>query len=1271
MQVSPGPYAITLPKTKSQYLKEICIFLWLWSSLGLSVWYLSYFQPYFENNLLWYEFNTSGYQTFFVDCINGLLELQNKTTMSKLGMERNYASPWITPLLHPAYPMALLTTKLISLEHAILSIRNTTPVALLWSPMHYCWFDFNQTWEIAHSIQRQRRCQFRYNENGAVYLETILRNTNWAKMISLSYAQSWHAGLFDGIQLSPMGSSYLKAISTANTTLQDEVKYWQSYNITKYQMQWQDYFFPGLDETITIVNANGISLPVILKSIPSRGGYSNSFRFSTYFGFDLWTIASSCNFSLIRNTPNYFIGKECGGINVTSFEDFSYLSDANGNYVNQTGILRKSLGPFLSSDIWVIPPPKSLENYIVELTSNLHNAIMADTQLGVIFSSLETLIANPTPPAWKGNYLYFGGNPLCLFGAAQTFVQTSIAFDDPCSYQAPLLMSLSPSSMVLGLYLARKLWTIHNICAQQNSLSCVTTLTIANDLLNALPSSNLSYSEINILTKDVSIMQYATDLTDTNWTILKQPLIDEKSPWIFYGWIMLFEWIQGIREVLSIEGDNGTLLLISEAYNTSSSKVQMGSLTNASKVVYYLLLYFTAITALLGVACTIVSRDSQILNLSFFHRLVGSTWIGRPLMFLRGATAIVLISSAPIHLDYNSSITKFNLSHRSLLETLTLSYEATWVAAVVHVLTLPYTSDNARSIGAISTILFWLTIVFIDLASPISVSTQFDYQCQAIDMVTQLYCTSGVIEIGSRERVLLLFEIQCIGIPVLLLLGKLFNNDQVEQLDDRTVSGAGRAYLIPPYDRVCGLLTGMLPWSSNYNFDIKLWSFIHVRQNKTSSGVYKKSMLSQTHQIAITPVLFGALYIVLSISSSVSYFQMLQINLPNDLVWKNFNVTGVHVFLATWFLESFPFYNSASTLQLNDNLVNNAGLFNLTNPVIPFNGHMGAHKQYTELTSISSTIVALRKLDACEAPWLSTQYCYLDFEKKWQMANSARRQERCKNMVWNGAIYLESVLRNLNWERWMYCWGDEFDIGFGKELKQTASGVDFLQTLHIKLSLSEELRYWQQFEIKNFTLQWQNYKYIGILNTYTITNAYDAKFLFTIATTRGTYRWNDQTSLKMYWTLGNDLKSIANNNTLMGGKSLLRASSKFAFGNFSLQDVYLRSTSYIPSPWDAVYHTQESILGPFGSIDMLYVGVPHLAQEISRHFLIYVQNVRRQEPNLYLNSSNSITILPVPKVWTSEITYTIGGSILCPLQSSNYSIDISSSPYPSFSFEVT
>ncbi|OQS03605.1 hypothetical protein THRCLA_04075 [Thraustotheca clavata] len=123
---------------------------------------------------------------------------------------------------------------------------------------------------------------------------------------------------------------------------------------------------------------------------------------------------------------------------------------------------------------------------------------------------------------------------------------------------------------------------------------------------------------------------------------------------------------------------------------------------------------------------------------------------------------------------------------------------------------------------------------------------------------------------------------------------------------------------------------------------------------------------------------------------------------------------------------------------------------------------------------------------------------------------------------------------------------------------------------------------------------------------------------------------------------GHDLKSVIDNSTAMGGKSLLRPSGQFAFTNISLYSVYLQSTSLIASPKNNINAVKHSFLGPFGSVDMIFV-------EVTKHFLQFIQKFRREEPILYLNIHHlSIFVLFLQR--GQEIIFSLSlDRYLCPV----------------------
>ncbi|RQM25968.1 hypothetical protein B5M09_000805 [Aphanomyces astaci] len=55
---------------------------------------------------------------------------------------------------------------------------------------------------------------------------------------------------------------------------------------------------------------------------------------------------------------------------------------------------------------------------------------------------------------------------------------------------------------------------------------------------------------------------------------------------------------------------------------------------------------------------------------------------------------------------------------------------------------------------------------------------------------------------------------------------------------------------------------------------------------------------------------------------------------------------------------------------------------------------------------------------------LPTQYCWVDFDKTFEMAHTAARQARCASMYHaNAAVHYEAMLRNIPWAKWETSFG--------------------------------------------------------------------------------------------------------------------------------------------------------------------------------------------------------------------------------------------------------
>ncbi|RHY18071.1 hypothetical protein DYB25_004290 [Aphanomyces astaci] len=97
----------------------------------------------------------------------------------RAAVAKHYAGLASTTDIYLAYPRRLVLTEL---KHAVENLRTMTTQDAMWIGTQYCWVDLTQRFEVAHTQNRQDRCENLHKANGAVYMETVLRNIAWSDL---------------------------------------------------------------------------------------------------------------------------------------------------------------------------------------------------------------------------------------------------------------------------------------------------------------------------------------------------------------------------------------------------------------------------------------------------------------------------------------------------------------------------------------------------------------------------------------------------------------------------------------------------------------------------------------------------------------------------------------------------------------------------------------------------------------------------------------------------------------------------------------------------------------------------------------------------------------------------------------------------------------------------------------------------------------------------------------------------------------------------------
>ncbi|KAH9108915.1 hypothetical protein LEN26_001321 [Aphanomyces euteiches] len=157
---------------------------------------------------------------------------------------------------------------------------------------------------------------------------------------------------------------------------------------------------------------------------------------------------------------------------------------------------------------------------------------------------------------------------------------------------------------------------------------------LARDISIALhKQAQLTRATIKNKTR-VSVAQFLRRGTNLSLSIL--PLFSESEPdFEFYAWLFMIDWVQGLREVVSFEGDEGAVTLISTLSPLSDLQANPSEVpTNVAYLVRGLMQYITWV--MLCVACVVsfyilyVRGHVEAANMTAFSRVASLVWIGRP-----------------------------------------------------------------------------------------------------------------------------------------------------------------------------------------------------------------------------------------------------------------------------------------------------------------------------------------------------------------------------------------------------------------------------------------------------------------------------------------------------------------------------------------------------------------------------------------------------------------------------------------------------------------
>ena len=320
-------------------------------------------------------------------------------------------------------------------------------------------------------------------------------------------------------------------------------------------------------------------------------------------------------------------------------------------------------------------------------------------------------------------------------------------------------------------------------------------------------------------------------------------LFDPAEPeFELFAWLFLFDWVEGYREVIRLEGEVSNLTTISASVSSQPrAPNQLEIPTNSAYYIRCALGYVTFVLLLVSccVAGYIVSVQGYIEQWNMFelNRVTGTIWIGRPMMLLRGVTALCLLATSQLNLVQAGFVTHFESPPRDLLTTFMSSSEAAWLSYIINDLFSPLTKQYTYSYSYKSSVLLALASSLWSVTSPAKHQIRIQRECSVAVVDYQLVCSGGVMEIGSSARLAGLIGLSFVCCLVCYVVERKVSPQSVPLALERSLflhAAAKDHFTISSWehnhvyyiDKASAVLNGILSIEMGrhiYMFDIKSW----------------------------------------------------------------------------------------------------------------------------------------------------------------------------------------------------------------------------------------------------------------------------------------------------------------------------------------------------------------------------------------------------------------------------------------------------------------
>ncbi|RHY47279.1 hypothetical protein DYB34_010246 [Aphanomyces astaci] len=889
----PVKQGLQSSQVRRQRRLRACIFVagigYLGVTLGSNLVYVSVIQEALSNDFGWADFNTTGHYMFLANLFNDQFNLGTAATPDlpvaspKYGDFGQLFDGTSTTLMwyEGAVWRLLYDPERIVLAEVIVGLRSMDPCQLPWMFTQYCWLDFGQQWEMASSGMRQQRCA-RQQANGAVYVEAALRNVNdWAAW-QICWGASFDVAVREQLAISKPGQAWLATTTGLRGSIDAEVAYWSDNGISTFVLQWQNFKTTAFSDAFVITTALGMQYTMSTSSAPGAMHLDAQTSLRMYWSWanDLLAVADNSSaiggYSLLRGSANFAFANTTSQALLQMSQQLPSPLTAGLTLVTQT------VGPFGVVDTIYIPCPPALLAYYGSLKHELAALLLTNTTAQAAYLALA-------PPLYIGdivpgvlttaNVLVTGGNLMCdddSFASQLTLnVYASFGTSYLCPTQIPEYLTPTVFEIALAMHAFNSSHTVTTpdleaVVALDPFATAVSVpaygafYSFLDDNVESLPAWTVAQSAwVAVNAANISLVQFIL-ANGTTRMLYQTPLFVPSQPyWTFYAWCLVYEWAAGIREVVSFQGDVGTVTTMSAIIGQLSVPLDTALVANKIAMVFlgsvYYVTYVIIAVTIVAMGYTLVSRGRiESLNLFELNRIVGHVWVGRPLLILRSVTALWLLNTKPLVLSKVGLGTHLTAPPVAWYKSILAASELTWVVYILNDVLSCFTQQHTATYAAASSVCVCFITAVWTLVSPHSCTVTLDRTCAYVNMDGGMDCTSGVIAVGSVTRIWadLAIVLGCVvlcatidmkcrpGVPPLLIPTLLLNASSYYMLDFTHWRKGSDFFL----DQTSGVLSGLLTlhWKGTlYIFDVKNWRFVSLVVDASDESMASSIPLSR------------------------------------------------------------------------------------------------------------------------------------------------------------------------------------------------------------------------------------------------------------------------------------------------------------------------------------------------------------------------------------------------------------------------------------------